>query len=102
MGNILIPPLTIFYDKDQYLKPFKLEKIFNIKEEIKILEENKDNQLFKGMNFFFLSSIIDTDLNQEPKLSDFKNIVDELFLNYEYYLDYVGNIFSSSWIKIIT
>ena len=95
VGNILIPPLTIFYDKDQYLKPFKLEKIFNIKEEIKILEENKDNQLFKGMNFFFLSSIIDTDLNQEPKLSDFKNIVDELFLNYEYYLDYVGNIFYS-------
>ena len=95
IGNILIPPLTIFYDKDQYLKPYKLDNIFNKKEEIKKIEENKDNQLFKGMNFFFFFSIVDKELTKDSKISDFKKIVDELFLNYEYYLDYVGNIFYS-------
>jgi hypothetical protein len=62
IGNILIPPLTIFYDKEQYLKPYKLDNVFNQKDELIKINENKDNQLFKEINILFLSSIIDTEL----------------------------------------
>jgi len=95
IGNILIPPLTIFYSKEQYLKPFKLDSILNKNEDIKILETNKDTHLFKEMNIIFLSSIIEGGLPSEMTLKDFDEIENELFSNFEFYLNYVGNIFLS-------
>jgi len=95
IGNILIPPLTNFYSKEQYLKPFKLDSILNKKEELEILDTNKDNLLFKEVNTIFLSSIINRDLIDEEDLIDFDEIEKELFVNFEYYLNYVGNIFYS-------
>ena len=95
IGNILIPPLTIFYGKEQYLKPYKLDNIVNKKEDLKKIDVNKDNQLFKKMNIFFLSKIIERKIYREKDIKDFKQIIDELFLNYEYYMNYVGNIFYS-------
>ena len=98
IGNILIPPLTIFYDKEKYLKPYKLKNMFIKNEElIKTNEnedDNKDEKLFKEINMLFLSSIVDTDLILENSIY-FNDIVEELFLNYEYYMNYVSNIFYS-------
>ena len=95
IGNILIPPLTIFYGKDQYLKSEKIENILNKNVDIQKLEVNKDNQLFKRINFFFLNSVLDTEIEFDHGIPQFKNIVEEIFLNYQYYLNYVGNIFYS-------
>jgi hypothetical protein len=98
IGNILIPPLTNFYSKEQNLNPFKLDSILNKKEELKILDTNKDNHLFKEVNTIFLSSIIDRDLpelSEDEDLIDFEEIEKELFVNFEYYLNYVGYIFYS-------
>ena len=95
IGNILIPPLTIFYSKEQYLKPFKLDSILNKKEEIKLLESKEHNHLFKEMNLIFLSSIIDRGLSHITDLKDFNVIESELFSNFKYFLNYVGNIFLS-------
>ena len=94
IGNILIPPLTIFYGKNQYLKPEKLDNIFNKDNNIQKLEVNKDNLLFKEINIHFLLSIVDKKINLDS-ISDFRKIVEELFLNYQYYLNYVWNIFYS-------
>ena len=95
IGNILIPPLTNFYSNEQYLKPFKLDSILNKTEELKIPDTNRDSHLFKEMNIIFLSSIIDRGLPPESALKDFNEIENELFSNFEFYLNYVGNIFLS-------
>ena len=95
IGNVLIPPLTIFYSKEQYLKPFKLDIIFNKNEEIKILETNKDSHLFKEMNIIFLSLNSKGVWTSEISIKNFNDIESELFSNFEFYLNYVGNIFYS-------
>ena len=74
--NILIPPLTIFYGKDELLKPEKIDNIINKNNEIQKLEVNKENQLFKKINVLFLSSILNTEINLENGVQDFKNIVE--------------------------
>ena len=95
IGNILIPPLTNFYSKDQFLKPFKLDSILNKKQELKILDTDEDDHLFKEVNITFLSSTIDKNILDEYDLLDFPEYEKELSANFEYYLNYVGNIFYS-------
>ena len=95
IGNILIPPLTNFYSKEQFLKPFKLESILNKKEEVEILDTNEDDHLFKEENITFLSSTIDKNILDECDLLDFCEYQKELSANFEYYLNYLGNIFYS-------
>ena len=95
IGNILIPPLTIFYGKEQYLKSEKLDCILNKNKDIQKLEVNQDNKLFKLIKFALLREILGKKFSIENSITEFKNIVEDLLLNYQHLLNYVGNIFYS-------
>ena len=94
-GNILIPPLTNFYSKIQYLLPEKLDNILDKTKEIQKKEEeiNKDIDIFKEINISFLQSIIKTKLNPKKEVKDCKNIINELLLNFEHSLNYLYSLF---------
>ena len=92
-GNILIPPMTNFYNKLQYLNSEKLDDILDKKKEIQKLEIIKDMNIFKEININFLQSIIKSKLNQKKEVIDFKNIINDLLLIFEDCLNYLGNLF---------
>ena len=50
-GNILIPPMTIFYGKDNYLQSEKLDDILNKEYEIKKIEIKENSDIFKQMEY---------------------------------------------------
>ena len=96
LGNILISPMTNFYSKDIYLKPVNIDDILNKKYEVQKEEIKENSFIFKKVNLSFIQSLIKTKLDPQAKIIDIKKIINELFLNYEYNLNYLGNIFESN------
>ena len=92
-GNILIPPMTNFYNKIQYLNPEKLDNILDKKKEIQKIEIIKDTIVFKEVNINFLQSIIKSKINPKKDIIDFKNIINDLLFIFEHCLNYLGNLF---------
>ena len=92
-GNILIPPLTNFYRKYEYLTPEKLNLILDKKTQLKQMEITKDNDIFKEISISFLQSNIKNKLNADNKIKEYNSFIDEIFTIYEYSLNYLYNLF---------
>ena len=92
LGNALIPPLINFHDSDIYLQPEKLDNILDKNYEPKKIEIKENKDIFKEINICFLESLIKTKLKQ-TKIKDSKNIINELFINYEYNMNYLKNLY---------
>ena len=92
-GNVLIPPLSYFHGKEDYLKSEKLSNILDKKIEYKQVELIKDSDIFKDICISFLQSNLKKTINLKEKIKDYNQFIDELFKLYEYYIDYLNNLF---------
>ena len=93
--NTLIPPLTLFHDKNDILKPEKLSYLIK-REEKEIKDENKENgdgdkSIFDNIVSSFLLSI-ELFKNDIGKYSSF---LENIFPNYKALFNYLENIFYS-------
>ena len=91
--NILIPPLSKFYEKENYLNSEKIENIFN---EINI-DNNKeidDKNLFKDIVFDFLTKNLPVSINLDQKIGDYEIFLENIFINYKSYINFLENIFN--------
>ena len=72
--NILISPLTNFFEGNKYLKPIKLDDILD-NEKIKInVKETKEMEKFKKISINFLNSLMPKEQNLKRGLK-FENII---------------------------
>ena len=98
-GNILIPPLPIFYreNKNLFSLNLNLNDILDLKYELNKSENNQEintfEESFKEFCVSFLQENIRKHLNPEEKIGDYNSIIDLIFINYDSYLNHLGNIF---------
>ena len=93
LGNILIPPLTNFYKQELYLKSETINIILDNKNNFENLENNNGSDIFKEIILSFIYPNIIKNINIEEKSVNYNDIIDPLFLNYESYINYLGNIY---------
>ena len=92
-GNILIPPMTIFYGKDNYLESEKLNDILNKEYEVKNKKIKENSDIFKENIISFIQSILNIKLNPKIKLDDFQIIINDVVSNFIHNLNYLGNLY---------
>ena len=93
-GNILIPPLTIFYDRLLYLKPEAFNDIINNNIINQIFENNKeiDNSNFIRIVTSFIFPNILHDSYLDTKVN-YDSIIDSLFLKFDFSINYLYNLY---------
>ena len=96
--NILIPPLTLFHDKYDFLKSEKLKNLFDEKINKKAEEidekskSEKDIDLFKDFALDFLTIINFLNERKENDKS-FNLFLEDMYPFYKAYLNYLENMF---------
>jgi hypothetical protein len=93
--NILISPLTNFFESNKYLKPIKLDDILD-NEKIKIdVKETKEIEKFKKISINFLNSILPKEVNFKKGIK-FRNIIEAMAKNFQSYINFLINIYFSN------
>jgi hypothetical protein len=93
--NILISPLTNFFENNKYLKPIKLDDILD-NEKIKInVKESNEIEKFQKISINFLNSLLPKECNLKRGLK-FENIIEELIQSYQSYINFLINIYYSN------
>ena len=88
--NILIPPLSLFHDKYDFINSNNIKDLFN---EEKIEEKNEANDKIKNL---FDTTVLNYLLQTNLFITDFKNSIeflDEILPYYKSHMNYFENIF---------
>ena len=88
--NILIPPLSLFHDKYDFINSNNIKDLFN---EEKIKEKNEANDKIKNL---FDTTVLNYLLQTNLFITDFKNSIeflDEILPYYKSHMNYFENIF---------
>ena len=90
--NVLIPPMLKFYGQNKFLDSEKLVDILDKTKEINKFDSTQENINLKDINIQFIQLNV---LNKEEvveKIEDYNSLIDKLFLNYEGYINNIGNM----------